>query len=88
MAEQGSIPRGPLGRIVEPLNQFRQTDRVCITPRKLVEIRCFLGIGSEGFPHSVMERGPDFANRLVLAVGPGAVRQQRDSDAGFEVDPE
>src|SRR4051812_10391260 len=42
----------------------------------------------DSFDHGVVEEGPQFFDRLVLAVGPGAIRQQRNRELALGVDPE
>src|SRR3954470_16288924 len=42
----------------------------------------------DSFDHGVMEARPQFLDRLVLVVGPGAVRQQRNRDLALGIDPE
>src|SRR5207244_13508501 len=41
-----------------------------------------------GFDHGVMEARPQFFDRLVLAVGPGAIGQQRNRELALRVDPQ
>src|SRR3954463_16558317 len=42
----------------------------------------------DSFDHRVMKTRPQLFNRLVLAVGPGAIGQQRNRELALGIDPE
>src|SRR5256885_1840852 len=42
----------------------------------------------DSFDHGVMEARPQFLDRLVFVVRPGAIRQQRNRELALGIDPE
>src|SRR3954468_20899718 len=60
--------------------RFRRSVPSCWMRDFLFAIECF--------DHGIVEARPQFFDRLVLAVGPGAIGQQRNRELALGIDPE
>src|SRR3954466_10756152 len=60
--------------------RFRRSVPSCWKRDFLFAIECF--------DHGIVEARPQFFDRLVLAVGPGAIGQQRNRELALRIDPQ